>query len=225
MEYTDEQIINFTFFREERFVKYYYEISQTLRTGKHISKDDYPLFDLLEEYSDHWKHYFRTLCRRELKCEKVDGKSYYYAEPLESVRQSLKDSKYYLELTAMQTLTGIMLINMYHHLYFSEKKVVTWVDIRQQIEESENSKEYQRVFFGEVSPSYTDKAWQQTFRRFQRTIDRFEQLGWVDKLPADTEMLKFEIKPAIHRFYKLYEPELQNFDLFVQNLTNPLSEL
>ena len=111
-----------------------------------------------------------------------------------------------------------MLLDMYYVRYFDNPKTILWRDIKQALEEGEHKEDYQKIFFDAVRPSYTESEWQSVERKFNKAIQSFTELGWVNKISGQQEELAFEIKPAIHRLAKFYEQELNHFTEFVSKI-------
>lgn len=112
-----------------------------------------------------------------------------------------------------------MLLDMFYIKYFDERKIIYWHDIKQELESGENKEDYARIFFDSPRTSYTETEWINVEKRFNKTVNSFDDLGWVKKLSGQQEELAFEIKAAIHRMAKLYEKELSNFTEFALQIT------
>jgi hypothetical protein len=77
-----------------------------------------------------------------------------------------------------------------------------------------------KLLFGVIRDSYTEQEWLNVEKRFRKTINSFNQFGWVSVISSQEKELVFEIKPAIYRMSKLYEVELSDLDFFANKLTN-----
>jgi len=136
------------------------------------------------------------------------------------------NSSRHRELTEVQTLVGLALLDMYYKRFFDEKKIIKWPDITSLIIEGEQTQAYKKIFFNSIreSNAYDEKDWKQVEKKISSVISLFDKLGWVEKLSLQNEELVFEIRPAINRLAKLYESELNGFDDFVGTL-NKVAEV
>lgn len=216
-QYTEK--IDYSFLLEEDVEEHFEELYTCLRSGKHICFDDEPFFSLIEKYINEWKFFFRKLPKLNLVKGVFDLNTYYYLDFFDSGRGKIGDPSLSRQLTEIQTITGIMLFEMNYQRYFDEKKIIHWNDIQKQIEESDLREQYQKVLFGTVREYYADSEWKRVENRFKSTIQSFDVLGWVRMIDKGEKWI-FEIKPAISRILKLYEPELTDFDAFVNKLNN-----
>lgn len=218
MEDEINQLSDYSFLIEEDVEKYFADLNINLLSGKHIDNSDYTLYSLLEKYEERWKAFYKNLYRLNLISDVFDRSVYYYLDFFDSSKGKLNDTTRYKALTEMQTITGLMLLDMYYLHYFENQKIIHWEDIRKQIEESDHKKNYQKIFFNSIRPFYSEIEWQNTEKRFKEAINSFDKLGWVVKQFSQGEELVFEIKPAIQRIAKLYNSELEDLELFIQNL-------
>lgn len=208
----------YSFLREEDAEKHFADLNISLLSGKHIATDDYIHFSLLEKYESEWREYYKNLYKLNLDNDVFDGETYYYLDFLDSGKGKLTENSRHRAMTVIQSITGLMLVDMYYQHYFNEQKVIIWTDIRKQIEESDHKSNYQRILFNTLRPSYSETEWQIAEKKFRDVINSFDKLGWITKQSTIGEELVFEIKPAIHRIAKLYEAELQDFENFAHNI-------
>jgi len=218
MENENSEIIDFSFLSDESVEKHFADINISLLSGKHIDNRDYTMFSVLEDFVDHWKFYYAQLYQLNLIADLLDGNKCFYLEFRETGKGKMSDPKRHKELTELQTLIGLMLLDMYLQKYFEEEKTITWNDLQVQILESDHQEAYQRILFNDVRDSYDEKEWNEVKGKFTRTIDSFERLGWVEKQSGKNEDIILEIRPAIYRLAKIYEKELQDFPSFSQKL-------
>jgi hypothetical protein len=219
MENENQDIEDYSFLSEDSVEKHSADINISLLSGKHIDHKFYSLYSVLESYEANWQNYYRKLYNLNLIPDIFDGNRCYYLD-LVSGKGKLADNSRKRELTALQTIVGLMLWDMYYQKYFDEEKIIDWNDLKNQILESDHQEAYKRILFDSIRDSYDEKEWEAVKSKFNRTIDSFDKLGWVDKQSTKNEELLFEIRPAIHRLSKIYKDELQNFDEFSKQFKN-----
>lgn len=220
MEDTNYEITDYSFLSEKSVEKHFADINILLLSGKHIDHKFYTPFTILERYEAEWQYFYSNLYKINLVPDVFDGCRYYYLDFTDSGKGKLNDASRNKELTPLQTLVGLTLLDMYYQKYFDEEKIIHWNDIKAQILESDHQDAYKQTFFNDIRDSYDEKDWNEVHTKFSKTVDSFDQLGWVEKQSGRNEELIFEIRPAIHRLAKLYQDELQNFESFSQKLKN-----
>jgi len=220
MENENYEISDYSFLSEESVEKYFADINILLLSGKHIDHKYYAEYTVLESYESQWRNFYGNLYRLNLVADISDRSRYYYLDFTENGKGKLSDSSRNKELTELQTLIGLTLLDMYYQKYFDEEKIIHWNDIKTQILESDHQEAYKRILFNDIRDSYDEKEWSTVENKFGKTIDSFDKLGWVEKQSGRNEELVFEIRPAIHRLTKLYQDELHNFESFIQQLKN-----
>lgn len=220
MENENLEIDDYSFLSEENVEKHFADVNILLLSGKHIDHKFYSEYTILESYETQWRNFYSNLYRLNLIADIFDGSRYYYLDFTENGKGELSDISRNKELTPLQTLIGLTLLDMYYQKYFDEEKVIYWYDIKTQILESDHQEAYKRILFNDIRESYDEKEWGEIHTKFIKTVDNFDRLGWVEKQSGRNEELVFEIRPAIHRLAKLYEDELQNFESFSQQLKN-----
>ncbi|GGB83235.1 hypothetical protein GCM10007424_24090 [Flavobacterium suaedae] len=220
MENENHEINDYTFLSEESVEKHFADINILLLSGKHIDHKYYLEYTVLESYESHWRNFYSRLYKLNLVADISDRSRYYYLDFTENGKGKLSDASRNKEITELQTLIGLTLLDMYYQKYFDEEKIIYWNDIKIQILESDHQEAYKRILFNDIRDSYDEKEWSTVENKFGKTIDSFDKLGWVQKQSGRNEELVFEIRPAIHRLAKLYPEELQNFESFSQQLKN-----
>lgn len=220
MENEDYEINDYSFLSEESVEKHFADINILLLSGKHIDHKYYAEYTVLESYELQWRSFYSNLYRLNLVADIADRSRYYYLDFTENGKGKLSDASRNKELTELQTLIGLTLLDMYCQKYFDEEKIIHWNDIKTQILESDHQEAYKRILFNDIRDSYDEKEWSTVENKFGKTINSFDKLGWVEKQSGKNEALVFEIRPAIHRLAKLYQEELQKFELFSQQLEN-----
>jgi hypothetical protein len=220
MENENYEISDYFFLTEESVEKHFADINILLLTGKHIDQKYYVEYTVLDSYESQWRNFYNNLYRLNLVADISDSSRYYYLDFTENGKGKLSDANRNKELTELQTLIGLILLDMYYQKYFEEEKIIHWNDIKTQILESNHQEAYKRILFNDIRDSYDEKEWNTLENKFGKTIDSFDKLGWVEKQSGRNEELVFEIRPAIHRLTKLYQEELQNFESFSQQLKN-----
>jgi len=224
MEHEDSsEVIRKTFdFLNDVFVKQHFaELNIALLNGRHIQQRDDHLFQLLDEYTNDFIHYYESLYGLNL-CKKMrDNSIYYYLDFPEDTRTKMSLPEHSRQLTQRETIIGVMLLNMYYDRYFDDIKEIHWSTIETEILEGKNSELYKKLFFGDVRDFYTPQEWGLRKKNFKDTIKTFEKLGWVEKHSStsfnDKDDIHFILHPSIHRLATLYKQELDNFDDFVES--------
>ncbi|MES2430793.1 MAG: hypothetical protein V4556_07630 [Bacteroidota bacterium] len=216
----NQEIASYDFLKEERVEKHFADINILLLSGKHIDQKMYTIFSLSEEFESHWRNFYKNLYNLNFESANFDGKKYFYLDFFDTAKGRFSDNSRHRELTEIQILIGLTLLDIYYKRFFDEKKVLKWSDITNLIIEGEQQQAYKRIFFNSVrqSNTYDEKDWKMVERKITSVIDAFDKLGWVEKLSSQNEELVFEIRPAINRLAKLYEEELTQFEDFVANL-------
>jgi hypothetical protein len=220
MENENNEISDYSFLLDESVEKYFADINILLLSGKHIDKKYYAEYSVLEEKEDHWKFFYTNLYGLNLVPDIFDGSRCYYLDFSLNGKGRLNDATRNKELTPIQTLIGLTLLDMYYQKFFIEEKVIYWDDVKMQILESDHQEAYKRILFNDIRESYDEREWKEVHLKFSNTIKSFERLGWVEKRSGRDEELVFEIRPAIHRLGKLYEEELLDFESFILKLKN-----
>lgn len=216
----DYVVTDYSFLSEEDVEKHFADVNIQLLSGKHIDHKFYLLFSVLESYEVHWQRFYENLYKLNLVTDVFDGCRCYYLDFTDTGKGKLSDSSRHIELTELQTLIGLTLLDMYYQKYFDEEKIINWNDIKHMILESDHQDAYKRILFNDIRDSYDEKEWNAVEYKFRKAVDSFDKLGWVEKQNGRNEELVFEIRPAIHRLAKLYKDELQNFTSFSQQLKN-----
>lgn len=220
MENENYEISDYSFLSEESVEKYFADVNILLLSGKHIDHKYYAEYTVLESYESQWTNFYSSLYRLNLVADISDRSRYYYLDLTENGKGKLSNASLNKELTELQTLIGLTLLDMYYQKYFNEEKIIHWNDIKTQILESDHQEAYKRIMFNDIRDSYDEREWSTVENKFVKTIDSFDKLGWVEKQSGRNEELVFEIRPAIHRLTKLYKEELQGFESFSQQLKN-----
>ena len=220
MEDGHQEINDYQFLQLERIEKHFAEINYLLLSGKHIDQRDYVFHSLLTDYIEQWKNYYLKLYDLNLVPDIFDGQSYFYLDFGDSGKGKLNDPLRQREITPLQTLVGLLLLDMYYQKYFEREKIVTWNDLMIQILESDHEKQYKQILFGEIRASYDEKEWSLVQKRFLKALITFSKLGWINIHNDNGRNFSFEIRPAIHRLEKLYQEELNDFEVFSERFIN-----
>ncbi|MEH3114626.1 condensin complex protein MksE [Pedobacter terrae] len=218
MENEINDIASFGFLWDDQVQKYFADINIMLLSGKHIDEKYYMAFSLLEDRSEQWTLFYKSLYNLNLVADKFDGKSYFYLDFFDTGKGKFTDHSRHRELTETQTLIGLMLLDIYYKRFFDDRKIIQWVELRNIIMEGEQQDAYKRILFNEVrtSNTYDAREWGNVHRKINAAIDLFDKIGWLEKQSSSSEEVPdFEIKPAINRLAKMYEYELLNFETFV----------
>ncbi len=215
-----QEIVNFSFLADEKVQQHFADVNIELLRGRHIMQDEFYAFQLLSNYEKEFSMYYDNLYGMVLNKEVKDNQTYFYLSFPDAAKGKLYHSDRHKELTEVQTIIGVILMNMYYERYFEHQKEIRWEELKKEIMEGEFASDYQRVFFGESRGAFTDIEWEELKKRFRRTVRDFEKLGWVRLISTDEHEIHFVLKESIHRFAKLYENEVQNFDQFIEKVTN-----
>lgn len=214
MENAVSEKSGYDFFLEEAVEKYFADLNMKLLSGRHIQQDDFNVFSLLEDYFPQLKNFYLQIYGLDLVEATGDRSVYFYLNFFDGGRGRLSDPSRSKILTELQTIVGLSLLDMYYLRYFDHPKMISWADIRKEIEEGDHKLEYQRILFPEIRSTYSEGEWRVVKKSFINTIKSFDELGWVKKLSSQQEELAFELLPAIHRIAELYANELENFQAF-----------
>lgn len=209
----------FKFLENKDVKEKFADLNIQLLSGRHIQKDsNYYLYQLLKMYFDELKYYYENFYGLELERDFKDDITFYYLDFTEESRGVLSSSRRYKELSGLQTVTGIMLLNMYYDRYFENVKEITFQDIKKEILSGENSNHFKKLWFKDIRDDYSPKEWARVITNLKNTIKDFEKLGWVESMAKDErEDIHFRLKEPIYRFQKLYEKEITNIDDFIEN--------
>jgi hypothetical protein len=214
MENENEKTSNFRFLGDESVSKYFADLNIKLLSGRHVQVAEYAAFSILEDYYDDFRFYYQQLYGMDLVRRVFDQSTYYYLSFFDAGRGKLGDPARYRAITEIQTVTALMLLDMYFTRYFDSEKKITWAIIREEIQSGDHRMALQRLLFPEIRAAYTEPEWQSAERRFKNSVTKFDALGWVSQLSGAQEELCFLINPSIHRIAELYEAELQDLEAF-----------
>lgn len=205
---------DYSFLTDERMEKNFADLNIKLLSGRHIQNDEYIQYSLLEQFGTELTNFYAALYKLNLVRGTADQAGYYYLDFFDTGKGKLSDPSRYRELTALQTIVGLMLLDMYYARYFDEPKRISWEDIQYELTHGDRKGIYQTLFFNDQRENFSDREWDETEKKFRNTVQSFHDLGWVEKISGQNEPLLFELKPAIHRMAKLYENELADFETF-----------
>lgn len=209
----------FNFFENSDVKEKFADLNIELLSGKHIQRSsNYYLYQLLNKYYDKLRYYYDYFYSLRLEREFKDNITFYFLNFNEDTRGALSSNNRFKELSPLQTVMGIMLLNMYYDKYFDDVKEITFSDIKKEIKEGENSQSYKKLWFDEVREDYSPSEWKRVKTNVKNTVRDFDRLGWVKSMtPDEGEDIRFRLKEPIYRFQKLYEKEILNFDDFIEN--------
>ncbi len=217
----EKKIESFDFLRIERVEKYFSSINISLLRGRHIQQEEFKLFQIIDEYLNHFIFYYERLYQLELKKKISHGVHYFYLNFPEENKGKLYPADLHRFLTEQQTIVTLLLLNMYYSEYFSFEKEFSWEDIKVEIQSGENSEHYQRFFFKKVkSGGYTDPQWSDAKKAVNNAIKSLEKLGWCEKKKGlGRNEIQFTIRESINRFTEMYQNELSNFEEFSEKIS------
>jgi len=206
------------FLEEDQVRAHFADINTELLRGHHFQQDEYPEFDIILSKKDDFNNFYRIFYSLCLKHEKYDNQDFFYLDCIDESKGKLGHSSRHRELGQEVTIIAIILINIYHNLYFEKEKIITWSMLKREIEESENKEAYKKLFFQHPKSVQTDGEWMEVQKRFKRAIREFTRLGWVKNLGKREDDVHIEIRASINRVAQLYAHELQNFNDFVERI-------
>ncbi|MBV8802906.1 MAG: hypothetical protein JO131_08110 [Gammaproteobacteria bacterium] len=219
MENDHPETINnvFSFLEKEEVQEYFADLNIALLRGRHIQKNDYHLFHLLNAYQKEFANYYKLLYNLLLEKDRMDNEIYYYLDfPIDG-RGKLADYSRHKELTEKQIVIGLMLLNMYYDRFFENPKEINWIDIKKEITEGESSSLYKKLLFNHIRDDYSDQEWSRVTKLLRQVLKKFETLGWIQELKlTEVDELRFTLRESIHRLAKLYKYEIENFDEFIK---------
>ena len=206
--------------------KHFADLNIELLRGRHIQDDAHYFHRLLSKYYIEFKKYYEVFYNLLLDKKTFEGVSYFFLTFSEDSKGVLSATSRHRDLTAVETIIAITLLQMYYEKYFDNVKEISFLDIKSKIKESEFSHLYKTVFFKNGSrDNFTPKEWSNVTKNFKNVIQDFEQLGWVDNVIQKGENdFSFTIRESIHRFQTMYEYEISNFEEFVNNLDQSKDE-
>ncbi|AUP77346.1 condensin complex protein MksE [Flavivirga eckloniae] len=210
----------FAFLNNDEVQKYFANLNIDLLKGTHIDESHYYHFYLLENYFNELKDYYFTLYKLKLDKKTFENKTYYFLNFFLESKGVLSATTRHKELSPIQTITAITLLNMYYERQFEKYKIVSFSEIREKIEQSEFGHLYRKAFFKNPNRKvFSSKEWATVRTNIKNVITDFEQLGWVEKVTILNENdFNFVLKHTIHRFQLLYEYEITNLEVFLKSL-------
>ncbi|CAA0170044.1 conserved hypothetical protein [Tenacibaculum maritimum] len=211
---------SFSFLSHSSVQKHFANLNIALLRGTHIDESDHYLFTLLEEYFNELKEYYFDLYKLKLDKKTFENKDYYFLNFFIDSKGVLSSNSRHKQLSPIQTITAITLLNMYYEKQFEKYKIVSFSDIREKIEQSEFGSLYRKAFFKNATrKTFSAKEWSTVRTNIKNVIIDFEQLGWVENVNNLNENdFSFVLKHSIHRFQLLYEYEIANLNEFIKNL-------
>jgi len=217
-DFTEGVRTSFSFLSESLAQDHFADLNIELLRGKHVTNDQYYLFQLLTQFQKDLRHYYQSLYGLELVEGIAGERRFYYLDFPEEGRGRLNTNSRSRDLTVIQTVYGLMLLDMFYDRYFENPKEIRFKDIEYEVMQGENSTLYKKLLFGEVRESYSNPEWANPIKSIKSVIRDFEKLGWVKKQSnGDGEEIHFIIKAPILRFQKLYEKEIESFEEFVES--------
>ena len=82
-----------------------------------------------KKYFEELKYYYTNFYGLELERDYKDDITFYYLDFTEDSKGALSSTRRHKELSSLQTVMGIMLLNMYYDRYFENIKEITFQDI------------------------------------------------------------------------------------------------
>jgi hypothetical protein len=148
-EYMAETIDNdfIDFLKQADVQKHFADINIELLQGRHIQNDEHYHHRILSKYYEELKKYFEVFYNLYLDRKSFEGVTYFFLTFQEDSKGVLSTNSRHRDLTAIETITAITLLQMYYDKYFENVKEVSFLDIKARIKESEFSHLYKSVFF------------------------------------------------------------------------------
>lgn len=204
---------DFAFLEKQDIQEHFAVLNLQLLQGGHVQRDNYYSFKLLGIYEGPIRNYYRRIHGLELVKDKTDNESYFY---LDFIGESKgKTGSSVRSLTDAEIVYSIMLMKMYYERYFEAPKEIKWEDIRKEIMESENNVAYRTLLFDSIRTEYSENEWKQVKNHLKRALRDLSTLGWIKRLaPEEGDEIHFIIKESVHRFARLYDKEINQFDAF-----------
>lgn len=214
-------IDDFRFLNQRDVQAHFADLNIALLSGRHLQTGEGYHFTLVNNYSDEFQFFYRSLYGLELKKNRVENIDYYYLDFPEEGKGKLNTSDRFREMTPWEMLFALMLLNIYYDRFFEKEKIITWTNVRKEIEESEQTFLYRKAFFNDPTREFfSDPEWKNLFDNFKRVLRTFDRWGWVKIQPTEDSFsdLTFLIRESIDRFGKLYQYEITEFDSFINQI-------
>lgn len=207
-------------FKKDEVQEHFADLNIELLKGAHIDNEDHYLFSLLEKYYSELRIYYNTFYRLELERKSFENNKYYFLDFFIDSNGVLSPQKRNKKLTAIETITALTLLNMYYERQFEKYKKVSFLDIREKIEQGEHHVLYKKAFFKDSKrQNFKTQEWGIVFKNIKNVIQDFEQMRWVKEFTMINENdFSFVLKSSIHRFQLMYEHEIVNLEEFVDAL-------
>lgn len=197
------------------------DLNIALLGGRHIQTGEGHHYALVNNYTDQFRYFYRSLYNLELKKARFEHTDYYYLDFRDEGKGKLNSTDRFREMTPWEMLIALMLLNMYYERFFDQAKIISWAALQKEIMESELSNLYKRAFFNnQIRDNYSDPEWKNLNDTFKRVLRNFDRWGWI-KLHAPEEKegeLIFSIRESIDRFGKLYQYEISHFEDFIAQI-------
>lgn len=215
---TDSGVNNFAFLNFPDVQAHFADLNIALLGGRHVQTGEGYFFTLVNSYSAEFKHFYHSLYGLDLKQGRAENIDYYYLDFPEDGKGRLNTTGRFREMTPWEILFALMLLNMSYDRFFEQSKEISWLIVRNEIEEGELAPLYRKAFINTTSrETYSDQEIKMIFDNFKRVLRTFERWGWVKIIQgedADGNLL-FQIRESIDRFGKLYNYEIAEFDSFI----------
>lgn len=211
MENNSAKKSKYDFLEDNQVQRYFSELNIDLLKGIHIRSVTPHLFNLLDEFYEEFKGFYKDLYGLNLEKRTHDNCTYFYLAFPEGSRGRLSYPNLYKELEDRQVIVGFVLCELYVSKYFYADKKFHWDDIQYEIEHGENKDAYLRLFFKDTRAEHTPDEWKTIKDKFETVINFFGRIGLIEK-DFESDDLQFTILPTIHRFIEMYNDEIQNID-------------
>lgn len=216
-----ELTADFAFLNHRDVQAHFADLNIALLGGRHIQTGEGYHFTVVSNYPDEFKFFYRSLYGLELKQARTENVDYYFLDFPDEGKGRLNTTDRFREMTPWEMLFALMLLNMYYDRFFEQAKLISWTQVRKEIEESELTPLYRKAFFNDPGREFfSDPEWKNLLETFKRVLRNFDRWGWVKVQRAEEEEgeLTFLIRESIDRFGKLYQYEITEFDSFIDQI-------
>ena len=125
MENGDEKITDYSFLLDSHVEENFAELNWSLLSGRHISPEDSLHFGILEDHQE-FIAYYKNLYQLSLERIEFDGVPCYYLGFFDSGKGKLNERSRIKPLSEIQTVIGLIFLDMYYARYFDHPKLVNW---------------------------------------------------------------------------------------------------
>ncbi|MTI32267.1 chromosome partition protein MukE [Xanthovirga aplysinae] len=209
----------YEFLNREESINYFAKVDMALKSGRHIQNRDADrnLFQYCEEFSHDLKHYYYQLFQVHFSSASSQLGKYYFLDFEEEHTGSFTSNFKPEILEEQQVIIGVLLLNLQHEDLLRNEHIYTLDEVMDFIFDKEYKDNFLRLFTKGNEESFYGKDNSLLQTSIRRTLNKFENLGWVKWIDKNQEQT-FEILPALERLYLLYKYEIEHVDDFLEKL-------